>query len=62
MKMNPQKVKALVKQGASSLVTKSHELLLRFDPEAPQGATDISIYDESILQQVAFGCAPSPGL
>ena len=54
MKMNPQKVKALVKQGASSLVTKSHELLLRFDPEAPQGATDISIYDESILQQGRF--------
>ena len=54
MKMNPQKVKALVKQGASSLVTKSHELLLRFDPEAPQGATDISIYNESILQQGRF--------
>ena len=54
MKMNPQKVTALVKQGSSNLVTTSRDLLRRFDPGAPQDATDLTIYDESILQQGRF--------
>ena len=54
MKMNPQKVKALVNQGSRNLVTKSRDLLRRFDPEAPQDATDLTIYDASILQQGRF--------
>ena len=54
MKMNPQKVTALVKQGSSNLVTTSRDLLRRFDPGAPQDATDLTTYDESILQQGRF--------
>ena len=54
MKMNPQKVTALVKQGSSNLVATSRDLLRRFDPGAPQDATDLTIYDESILQQGRF--------
>ena len=54
MKMNPQKVTALVKQGSSNLVTTSRDLLRRFDPGAPQDATDLKTYDESILQQGRF--------
>ena len=54
MKMNPQKVTALVKQGSSNLVTTSRDLLRRFDPGAPQDITDLTTYDESILQQGRF--------
>jgi len=54
MKMNPQKVTALVKQGSSNLVTTSRDLLRRFDPGASQDATDLTTYDESILQQGRF--------
>ena len=54
MKTNPQKVTALVKQGSSNLVTTSRDLLRRFDPGAPQDATDLTTYDESILQQGRF--------
>ena len=54
MKMNPQKVTALVKQGSSNLVATSRDLLRRFDPGAPQDATDLTTYDESILQQGRF--------
>ena len=54
MKMNPQKVTALVKQGSSNLVTTSRDLLRRFDPGALQDATDLTTYDESILQQGRF--------
>ena len=54
MKMNPQKVTALVKQGSSNLVTTSRDLLRRFDPGAPQDVTDLTTYDESILQQGRF--------
>ena len=54
MKMNPQKVKALVNQGSRNLVTKSRDLLRCFDPEAPQDATNLTIYDASILQQGRF--------
>ena len=45
---------ALVKQGSSNLVTTSRDLLRRFDPGAPQDATDLTTYDESILQQGRF--------
>ena len=54
MKMNPQKVTAFVKQGSSSLVATSRDFLRRFDPGAPQDATDLTTYDESILQQGRF--------
>ena len=54
MKMNPQKVTALVKQGSSNLVTTSRDLLRRFDPGAPHDATALNPYDESILQQGRF--------
>ena len=54
MKMNPQKVTALVKQGSSNLVTTSREFLRRFDPGAPHDATALNTYDESILQQGRF--------
>ena len=54
MKINPQKVKAFVEQGSSNLVTTSRDLLRRFDPGAPQDATDLTTYDESILQQGRF--------
>ena len=54
MKMNPQKVTALVKQGSSNLVTTSRDLLRRFDPGAPHDATALNTYDESILQQGRF--------
>ena len=54
MKMNPQKVTALVKRSSSNLVTTSRDLLRRFDPGAPQDATDLTTYDESILQQGRF--------
>ena len=54
MKMNPQKVNALLKHCSSNLVTKSRELLRRFDADTPQDATDLTIYDESILQQGRF--------
>ena len=62
MKINPQKVKAFVEQGSSNLVTTSRDLLRRFDPGAAQDPTELTIYDESILQQSRFGCAQLPGL
>ena len=49
MKMNPQKVTALVKQGSSNLVTTSRDLLRRFDPGAPQDVTDLTTYDLSLI-------------
>ena len=54
MKMNPQKVRALVKQSFSNLVATSRVFLRRFDPGVMQDETDFSIYDESILQQGRF--------
>ncbi len=54
MKMNPQKVTALVKQSSSNLVATSRDFLRRFDPGVMQDETDLSIYDESILQQGRF--------
>ena len=54
MKINPQKVTALVKQGSRNLVTTSRDFLRRFDPEVQHDATDLTTYDESILQQGRF--------
>ena len=54
MKINPQKMKDIVKQGASGLVSTSRDFLRRFDPSATQDATTLDTYDESILQQGRF--------
>ncbi|QNI96109.1 HlyD family secretion protein [Synechococcus sp. RS9902] len=54
MKIHPQKLKDLVKQGASGLVSTSRHFLRRFDPSATQDATTLDTYDESILQQGRF--------
>ena len=54
MKINPQKVTALVKQGSRNLVTTSRDFLRRFDPGVQHDATDLTTYDESILQQGRF--------
>ena len=54
MKMNPQKLTALVRQGSSNLVATSRDFLRRFDPGATQDPNDLNTYDESILQQGRF--------
>ncbi|WP_115024882.1 HlyD family secretion protein [Synechococcus sp. UW69] len=54
MKMNPQKLTALVRQGSSNLVGTSRDFLRRFDPGDMGDATDLNTYDESILQQGRF--------
>ncbi len=54
MKLNPQNLTTLVKQGSSKLVTTSRDFLRRFDPGATQDATNVETYDESILQQGRF--------
>jgi len=54
MKMNPQNLTTLVKQGSSNLVATSRNFLRRFDPGTPQDATNVETYDESILQQGRF--------
>jgi len=54
MKMNPQNLTTLVKQGSSNLVATSRNFLRRFDPGSPQDATNVETYDESILQQGRF--------
>ena len=54
MKMNPQKLTALVKQGSSNLLTSSRDLLRRLDPGAKQNSADLDAYDESVLQQGRF--------
>ena len=54
MKMNPQEMTALVKRGSSNLVATSCDFLRRLDPGALQDATELTTYDESILQQSRF--------
>ena len=54
MKMNPQNLTTLVKQGSNNLVATSRNFLRRFDPGTPQDATNVETYDESILQQGRF--------
>ena len=54
MKMHPQRLKAIVKQGSSNLVATTRDFLRRFDPEVTQDATSFDTFDESILQQSRF--------
>ena len=54
MKMNPREVTALVKRSSSNLVATSRGFLRRFDPGITQDTTDLTTYDESILQQGRF--------
>ena len=54
MKMHPQRLKAIVKQGSSNLVATTRDFLRRFDPGVTQGATSFDTFDESILQQSRF--------
>ena len=54
MKLNPQNLSTLVKQGSSNLVATSRDFFRRFDPGASQDATNVETYDESILQQGRF--------
>ena len=54
MKLNPQNLTTLVKQGSSNLVATSRDLFRRFDPGATQDASHVETYDESILQQGRF--------
>ena len=39
MKINPQNLKALIKQGSSNLVSTSRDIVRRFDPGAAQDLT-----------------------
>ena len=54
MKMHPQRLKAIVKQGSSNLVATTRDFLRRFDPGVTQDATSFDTFDESILQQSRF--------
>ncbi len=54
MKLNPKNLPALFKQGSSSFVARSRDLLRRFDPGAAQSSADLNTYDESVLQQGRF--------
>ena len=54
MKMNPQKLRNLIKQASSQLFATSRKVLRRIDPVFPQDATDLNNYNESILQQSRF--------
>ena len=54
MKLNPQNLKNLVKQGSSNLRATSRDFFRRFDPGATQDNSSVEIYDESILQQGRF--------
>ena len=54
MKMNPQKLRALVNQGYSKLLATSRDVLHFIDPIAPQDSTNLNNIDESILQQSRF--------
>ena len=54
MKMHPQRLTALVKQGSSNLVGTTRDFLRRFDPGVTQDAASFDTFDESILQQSRF--------
>ena len=54
MKMNPQKLRNLIKQASSQLFATSRKVLRRIDPVFQQDATDLNNYNESILQQSRF--------
>ena len=52
--LNPQKLSALLKQGSSTLIAASRDLVGRLDPSATQLPTSVNAYDESVLQQGRF--------
>ena len=54
MKIDPQKLKAMLKQGPSGLAAKSHHFLRRFDPDVTHDSTEVETYDASVLQQGRF--------
>ena len=54
MKIDPQKLKAMLKQGPSGLVATSHHFLRRFDPDVTHDSTEVETYDASVLQQGRF--------
>ena len=54
MKINPQQLAVLVKQGSSNLIATSRDWLRRLDPATAQNASDLKTYDESVLQQGRF--------
>ena len=54
MKVNSQMFRDLMMQGYRKLVTTSNELLCQIDPVSPKDTTDLSFFDESILQQGRF--------
>ena len=54
MKIDPQKLKAMVKKGPSGLVATSHHFLRRFDPDVTHDSTEVETYDASVLQQGRF--------
>ena len=54
MKINPQKLKALVKKGCSQLVATSLNVVRHSDPITFQDVNNLNNFDESILQQGRF--------
>ena len=54
MKMNPQKLRALVNQGCIKLIATSRDVLRRIGPVALQDPTNLNNFDDSILQQGRF--------
>ena len=54
MKIDLQKLKAMLKQGPSGLVATSHHFLRRFDPDVTHDSTEVETYDASVLQQGRF--------
>ena len=54
MKINPQKLRALVKKGCSQLVATSLNVVRHSDPITFQDVNNLNSFDESILQQGRF--------
>ena len=54
MKMNPQKLRALVNKFFNKMVTISRDRLSRVDQVAPKDVINLDNFDESILQQARF--------
>ena len=54
MNMNPQKLKTLINKRCTNLVVRSRDLLNRIRSAALQESSDLSNFDESILQQGHF--------
>ena len=54
MKIDPQKLKAMLKQLPSDLLATSNHFLRRFDPDVTHDSIGVEAYDESVLQQGRF--------